>query len=229
MSQPQEAPQGEVTPVESLNDVLALWAIADRIIQDPSPFLLSPRSDPNLRTCDPNLFARDLADRLARYALSEDSVEVNPGTSIQTVFDSTFSSAAENRNDSIISTQESTGGGAAVTIKSSPGSPRPATSDALMALPKRVSNVTFGNCPVPNRGTLEKREKIAEGRVRASAMEMAALEEGIRTGSVKVSVGQLCQSAGLPEPQEGERYELHISRAPKERISLRDLMRRSTT
>ncbi|KAF3354615.1 C-4 methylsterol oxidase [Verticillium dahliae VDG1] len=160
MSQVQNKVSGRASPVETLDEVLKLWVLADKAmsISDATPTPRSPQSDPGYRVRDPDLFAEDLAARLARFAVSE-------------------ANAADPRES---------------------------------RLPSRGSGI--------GTTVLERRETIAQGRIRASATDVADLQDGIRTGSVKVSVGQLCRSVGLPEPQTGERYELVFRPASEEEL-----------
>ncbi|CRK11187.1 hypothetical protein BN1708_010063, partial [Verticillium longisporum] len=228
MSQVQNKVSGRASPVETLDEVLKLWVLADKAmsISDATPAPRSPHSDPGYRVRDPDLFAEDLAARLARFAVSEANA-ADPRESMQTVLESTFSPAAGGQRTAI-STQP-TPGLTRFNIKPTRGSPPPspppgsgfgcslnrmsrASLDRLLLLPGRL----------PSRGSgggttvLEMRETIAQGRIRASATDVADLQDGIRTGSVKVSVGQLCRSVGLPEPQAGERYELVFRPASEE-------------
>ncbi|CRK11063.1 hypothetical protein HYQ45_002672 [Verticillium longisporum] len=231
MSQAQDKVPGRASPAETLDEVLELWTLADKAmsISDATPAPRSPHSDPGYRVRDPAVFADDLATRLARFAVSEANA-ADPRESMQTVLESTFSPAAGGQRTAV-STQP-TPGLTRFNIKPTRGSPPPSPPPGVgfgCSL-KRMSRASLDRLLLqpgrePSRGSGgggggtavgEMRETIAQGRIRASAMDVAVLQDGIRTGSVKVSVGQLCRSVGLPEPQAGERYELVFRPASEE-------------
>ncbi|KAM0327171.1 hypothetical protein ACHAQA_006303 [Verticillium albo-atrum] len=215
MFQPEDVPYNEAHPTQSLEDCLALWCRADAAFQDPSsPPAQSPRSAEEA-TENPEVFAQNLSTRLARYALSADSGDSPPRASLQTVLESASSPGEEEQQKH---QGESTTATTAPSA-STQGTTSPVPSAAPSSAQDKTSRVRFAPLPVPDRGLVPATTRTrAEGRIRASATDMAALTEGIRTGKVKVSVGQLAEATGLAEPQEGEVYQLRIAPADRRGI-----------
>ncbi|EEY17035.1 predicted protein [Verticillium alfalfae VaMs.102] len=187
MSQAQEKVPGRASPIETLDEVLKLWALADKAmsISDATSAPRSPYSDPGYRLRDPDLFADDLATRLARFAVSE-TIAADPRESVQTVLESTFSPAAGGQRTSV-STQP-TPGLTRFNIKPTRGSPPPspppgfgfgcslkrmsrASLDRLLLLPGRQPSRGSGRGGGGGTAVLEMRETIAQGRIRASAKD----------------------------------------------------------